>query len=71
MVTVGNVAGGVGAVTAGTMAGFSAVQSGKKQLIEMLKLMQEARRERRKQTTKLDEISSNTENQLVIQTAVI
>ena len=71
VVTVGNVAGGVGAVTAGTMAGFSAVQSGKKQLIEMLKLMQEARRERRKQTTKLDEISSNTENQLVIQTAVI
>jgi len=63
--------GGVGAVTAGTTAGFSAVQSGRQQLILMLQLMRDAKRERKKQTEKLGEISANTADKLRVKVAVI
>ena len=63
--------GGVGAATAGTMGGFSAVHAGRKQLLQMLQQMKEAQRERKKQTAALNEISQNTAEQFTIRQANI
>jgi hypothetical protein len=61
----------VGAARAGTMAGFSAVHSGKKELRRMLKLMTDAQKERKKQTDVLNDISVNTADKIVVNQANI
>ena len=70
-VDLGFSGGDVGAARAGTRAGFSAVHSGRKQLLRMLQQMKEAQRERKKQTAALNEISQNTAETITIRQANI
>ena len=63
--------GDVGAATAGTTSGFSAVHAGRKQLLRMLQEMKAAQQERKKQTAALREISANTAEQITINQAHI